>query len=1201
MNLQPPAAPAPDCLPSRKERPWAWRYFLVFCALVFGCLAALPVPAQTQTNFAILSLEGSVEVLSPDRRLPRAAVAGGALEPGDVLFTATNSRCTLRTPNGLVLPVRENTKLEILPGAKPGLHLWRGLLSFFHRGEPGQIDIRTPTVRAGIRGTEFVVAVEPWAGGERTTVSVVDGAVELANAAGQLTLTNLQQAVADTGRAPQRTPGFTANNVLQWCFYYPGVLDQAELPLTPEETNRLAASLTAYQQGNLPAALARLPTNGPPGSAAVRLYVAAVGLAVGRAEAAEAELRPLAEGPPGERTVRLASGLLGLLAAVRQEAKWPGATPELATECLAASYFEQSQPHHPDSLREARRLARRATEVSPGFGFAWVRLAELEFSFGRTAAARDALAKGLSLAPGNAQAAALEGFLLAADHRFREARAAFEHALALDSSLGNAWLGRGLCRLRRGDLAGGREDLMVAAALEPQRSLLRSYLGKGYGITGENRLAEAELRRARELDPQDPTPWLYAALLAESGNRINEAVRDLEMSETYNDNRALVRSPFLLDQDRAVRGANLARVYDEAGLTDVARREAGAAVAADYAGYGGHLFLANAYDPGANNTPYNQQNYTAYASEYLLAALLGPPDPRLLSQPVSQQEYTRLFDRDGLGFFSASDYWSRGAWRQDAVQYGSFAGTSWAVEGIYQSDPGQAPNAGFTQRYYTAKIKEQVTPQDSFYLEAQKSTLSGGDLALHYDPATTVAGQTVRDQQSPGLLLGYHHEWSPESHTLVLVSHLNDRNQSDTPYANALLLAAYGGAPWVALATDLTRQYNREYSANSLELQQAQVLGWQQLILGGRVQQVHERIQDQDTAQTANLSGGNYAWYFPSTPYAFPSQQLNTVTRRESGYAFDYWRLADGWRVFAGVVADRLETPANTLAPPFNSDTLAGTTVSPRLGLFWQPTPAVGLVAGYSRSVTGGDWDGGASLEPSQTFGLPSTLRTAFPDSLTGGVKHERMEIWLADGRLRLGENTHVILGAEQIASKAALDTGAYTSDFAALTPTILPTSVSGELHFREQSAHASLRRFLGGGVSVGARYEAARAELTQDYATAPALSALSQGLLQSVGLDALVTTPGGFFAQTKATWRQQNSLTETMQGGGVPAVGGGLPDDCFWQFDGLAGYRSPHRRFQATVGLLNLTGQDYRLHPVNSYLDLPRTRTLALNLRFTF
>src|SRR5262249_33662007 len=137
------------------------------------------------------------------------------------------------------------------------------------------------------------------------------------------------------------------------------------------------------------------------------------------------------------------------------------------------------------SLRKALAFAQAAVTNSPTFSFAWARVAELEFSFGRIREAQEAVRHSLALAPRNAEAISLNGFLLAAQNQTREAILEFSKAIAVDSGLGNAWLGRGLCRIRRGDLRGGREDLLIAAALEPQRSLLRSYLGKAWTLSGE--------------------------------------------------------------------------------------------------------------------------------------------------------------------------------------------------------------------------------------------------------------------------------------------------------------------------------------------------------------------------------------------------------------------------------------------------------------------------------------------------------------------------------------------------------------------------------------------------------------------------------------------------------------------------------------------------------------------------------------------
>ena len=85
------------------------------------------------------------------------------------------------------------------------------------------------------------------------------------------------------------------------------------------------------------------------------------------------------------------------------------------------------------------------------------------------------------------------------------------------------------------------------------------------------------------MDPNDPTAWLYAALLDQEQGRMNDGIRSLQKSAELNQNRQVYRSQHLLDQDQAVRGANLSTLYRDVGFLDVSRRTAGDAVNTDYA------------------------------------------------------------------------------------------------------------------------------------------------------------------------------------------------------------------------------------------------------------------------------------------------------------------------------------------------------------------------------------------------------------------------------------------------------------------------------------------------------------------------------------------------------------------------------------------------------------------------------------------
>ncbi|HXI50568.1 MAG TPA: hypothetical protein VNH84_03670, partial [Candidatus Saccharimonadales bacterium] len=80
-------------------------------------------------------------------------------------------------------------------------------------------------------------------------------------------------------------------------------------------------------------------------------------------------------------------------------------------------------------------------------------------------------------------------------------------------------------------------------------------------------------------------------------------------------------------------------------------------------------------------------------------------------------------------------------------------------------------------------------------------------------------------------------------------------------------------------------------------------------------------------------------------------------------------------------------------------------------------------------------------------------------------------------------------------------------------------------------------------------------------------------------------------FGQAEALWfRQQPG-----------AALSGVPDEDFWQFNLIGGYRFWRRRVEAAAGVLNLSDRDYRLHPLNVTAALPRERTFVARLKFYF
>jgi len=731
----------------------------------------------------LLTIEGKVEVSVAGANAWSPARANQLLQVGDRLRTGARSRATLRLSDKSVLRINELTTLKILPPPQsrnaPVLDLGSGSTYFFSREKPADIQFRTPLASGAIRGTEFHLAV---GADGRTVLTLFDGRVELSNAEGRIDLVTGEQGIVVPGQAPTKTAVIDAINIIQWCLYYPAVLDAEELGLGADAQQGLSSSLAAYRSGDLLRALANYPDDRVPGTDPERIYRAALLLAVGQVEQVETQLKELQNASP------LADALRQMIAAVKFLPWNHAAPPNLASEWLAESYYRQSR----SQLEAALQAAKSAADKSPGFGFAWARMAELEFSFGRVHPALAALEKALQLSTRNTRAISLKGFLRASQYRISSALDLFDEAIAVDPALGDAWLGRGLCRIRQGHTEAGRQDLQVAATLEPNRSVLRSYLGKAFSNAGEDALARKELGLAERLDPNDPTPWLYSALLHQQENEINEGVADLEKSQDLNDNRSVFRSRLLLDQDRAVRSANLAANYRDAGMTDVSLLEASRAVNSDYANHSAHLFLANTYDALRDPKQINLRYETPWLSELLMAHLLAPVGAGSLSQYVSQQEYSKLFERDHFGVFSRTEYFSGGNWHQVGSQYGTLGRFSYSLDADYLADGGQRPNNDIDRLSLSARFKQQITAQDNVYLEAQYQRIEAGDVRQLYDPSSGSPLLRTMETQEPNLYAGYHREWNPGVHTLFLAARLHDEFKA-ADSASVILFPRWAG------------------------------------------------------------------------------------------------------------------------------------------------------------------------------------------------------------------------------------------------------------------------------------------------------------------------------------------------------------------------------------------------------------------------
>lgn len=1155
--------------------------------------AAAQTPGAAKSEAAVLiNVVGKVEHLPAGGSSWSEAKPNQPLRIGDSLRTGKNSRAELRMADGNIQRYFELTTLRIDTPAPPGgpaiPNLRRGSSYHFHRDRASQSRFGTPRVSGSIRGTEFHLAV---AEDGTTVVTLLDGEIDLENEQGKLNLQTGEEARVEPGKAPAKTAVINAVNTIQWCLYYPGIVDPAELELGEAANAALADSLAAYRSGDLLAALAKYPANRIPATDMERVYRAAVLLAVGQVAEAEALLKGTSG--EGNKAAQLAGALQRLIATVkstdRSDSQLPTLNPQpsLATEWLAESYCRQAGSKLTGALQAARAAAAKSSE----FGFAWARVAELEFSFGRTKEASVALERALALAPRNAQALALKGFLLAAQGQAHAALDWFNQAIAIDGALANAWLGRGLVRIRKGDWKGGREDLQMAAAMEPQRAFLRSYLGKAFGETGERQLALRELELARRLDPNDPTAWLYSALLHQQNNQINAAVRDLEKSQELNDNRSVYRSSLLLDQDRAVRSANLASIYRDAGMTEVGFHEATHAVRTDYANYSAHLFLANSYADLQESYKISRRYEMPAIMEYLTANLLAPVGARSLSRNVSQQEYSKLFEADRLGGVVTTDYSSYGNWTQTGTLYGNTGRIGYALDSTYQTENGFRPNQDLEQRTFSAQVKLQVTPQDSFYSQIVHMEGEFGDLVQYYDQNSANPAIRIKEKQEPLLVAGFAHEWRPGMRSLFLVGRLQDRGLITNPN-DPIWVGEFAGGIFVprALTSD-TLNYRNELEIYTAEGQHVLQGARHSLVLGGGFQTGVFRTQSR---QLALQAGAALAAAFPNPAVVSDQNSVNDFDRY-SGYGYYQLNIVDPLALTVGVSYDRVHYPDNFRSVPINSLEAIKDQWSPKGGLVWKPGKNTTVRGAYTRSLGGVSFEQDFRLEPTQIAGFNQAFRSLAPESVATSAAAPQFETWGVGIDHKFGTGTYAGVEGELLNSDQNRVFSAYSITTAFFGLPVPGSATQADLrenqYYEEKNLTAYVNQLLGEDWTLGARYRLSDANLAFRYAQAPAYNRDFEATLQQLNLFALYNHRGGFFARGESLCTTQSNRAQSPAG----------PGDSFWHFNLFLGYRLPRRAAQFQVGILNLTDRDYQLNPVSLYAELPHERTFVASVKLNF
>ena len=265
---------------------------------------------------------------------------------------------------------------------------------------------------------------------------------------------------------------------------------------------------------------------------------------------------------------------------------------------------------------------------------------------------------------------------------------------------------------------------------------------------------------------------------------------------------------------------------------------------------------------------------------------------------------------------------------------------------------------------------------------------------------------------------------------------------------------------------------------------------------------------------------------------------------------------------------------------------------SPKAALVWTPVKEVTLRSIYARGLGGASFDESYRLEPSQLAGFAQSFGSVIPESVVGAVSGADCEIIGGAVDVKLKTRTYFGVQVEVLNAKVAETVGAF--DFNGTTH-VSPSATRESLDYSETSVSASVNQLLSDEWSLGASYRYTAANL---HTVFPALAAINttadrteSAALHQAAVFVIYNHPSGFFARAENRWyHQQNSGYTTA-----------LASSDFCQQNLFLGWRLKRQRGEVSLGVLNLSDQDYRLNPLTLYTELPRERTFVGRVKLNF
>jgi tetratricopeptide (TPR) repeat protein len=1081
--------------------------------------AACPAPIAR-----IVSIDNSVQIREASGTTYAAAKLNAPICQGDTIRVGELSRGTIAfLDSGLRLTIEQNTEFAVQPPRRAGwsyIDLFRGAILFFTR-QPRSLDVRTPFVNAAVEGTEFLIRVE----GNRAEVAVLEGTVALENDLGSLILTAGQSGQAEAGEAPRRIE-VRPDDAVRWALYYEPIQSPSSL-----------------------AELDQVPAASRDATYFVRRASAL--LSTGRVDEARAELTRGRQLDPNDSDAYALTAIIDIAQNNRENALENGRravalAPQSVSARLALSYALQAG-FDLDAARDEliKVVPSDANNDRPEHALALAHLAELWLSLGYVGRALDAANRAVALVPDTGAGARLArphtvlGFVELARVRTSQARAAFERAIVRESMNPLAHLGLGLAKIREGDLDAGRHEIETAAALDVKDAIIRSYLGKAYFEERRDGPSAEQLGLAKQLDPRDPTAYLYDAIRKQTVNRPVEALADLQRSIELNDNRAVYRSRFLLDADLAARSASLGRIYRDLGFEQLALVEGWKSLAFDPGDYSGHRLLSDTYSA-------LPRHEVARVSELLQAQLLQPlnvtPVPPHLAEaglfilpgagPAESafNEFNSLFTRNRIAAQVTGTLGQRGVSGEELSVTGVWNRLSFSAGQFHYDANGFRENNAQKRDIYNAFFQARLSTSTSIQAEARSRKSVTGDLRLLFNPEDFSDDERIEERSRIGRV-GVRHVFSPASQVIASIYAAHDESDASASFDQL----GETGHVSSQFSTDSTTAEIRHLFRSRR---------WNVTSGGGHFQSSRHRIESLDVQ-------------LPFPPFA-----LNFVNVIE-----DDPRQTNLY-TYSVVDVSKLTLTLGASADFYESRLLDRHQFNPKFGLIWSPEPTMTFRAAAFRSFQR-TLVASQTIEPTQVAGF----NQFFSDS-------EGEEAWRYGLAVDRKFDNHLFAGAEYSWRNLTVP-----------IELVDPTQDRAVVRFdRSEQLARAYAYWTRPALALSAEYVFERFDRNAGSSGSENILTLRT---HRVPLAIRYFGPNGWYASGRASYVNQKGEFAAL----AFAPSG---HDSFWVCDAAVGYRLPKRYGRLAFEIKNLFDEQFRFQdtdPGNPLIKPARLAVLTLTV----